>query len=131
MTPAFRLPAGCVLVLLALAGCDRFNTAPVSQATPAQVAACRQRADEVWLRQNRQAIFESDVRAGGQRDAPFAGAGITGNTSAGLSSRFSREQMVNNCLTSGSANTVRPAPGAATPPTPPRPTNEPPDADAP
>ena len=70
------------------------------------MAACRQRADEVFSRQNRGAVYRADMLAGGQRDSPFAGLGQPGEPGEGLPARYSRETMLDECLNglSGSAD---------------------------
>jgi hypothetical protein len=89
-----------VLVLLslavsALAGCaDR----PQSHASAAREAACRDRADEVYLRQNPAAVYQADQYAASTRDAPYSSAGLAGNTSSGLPGQYDRDTMLDNCL---------------------------------
>ena len=104
-----------VLTLGGLAACTRpiGITADRAGATPKAMAACRHRADEVFERQNRGDVYRSDMYAGGERDSPFAATGMSGNPSAGLSDRYSRENMVDDCLNAASG-----APGA-TPDAPP------------
>ena len=71
-----RLPLAGSLAVLALAGlaaCSHpiGSTANRAGATPKEMVACRQRADEVYNRRNPAEVYHSDMVAGGQRDAPF------------------------------------------------------------
>jgi hypothetical protein len=83
--------------------------------TAEQAAACRQRADEVHDRQNRADLYRSDTLAGGARDAAFSGTGAPGGSIAGLSARFARDRMVDNCLrgVAGNVASTPDAPGPA------------------
>jgi len=91
-----------------LAGCARPSGPPP---TAAQSAACRQRADEVYDRQNRADLYRSDIHAGGARDAMFSGTGSPGASIGALSARFARDRMVDDCLR-GVAGNVASTPGA-------------------
>jgi hypothetical protein len=99
-----------VLAVAGLAACSHpiGSTADRADATPKAMAACRQRADQVYDRQNPGDVYRSDMSAGGQRDAPFGGMGPPGNPSDGLSARYARETMLDDCL-----NGVSGSPGAA------------------
>jgi hypothetical protein len=97
------LLAACV-VLGALAGCAPQVQSARSRATAAQIAACRHRADEVWQQQNRSEVYRSDSWATSTRDSPFAGAGLPGTVSSGLSGQYAREQMLDNCLNSATGS---------------------------
>jgi hypothetical protein len=101
MTRAALLIAG----LIALAGCVK--PLPPSRTASADAAACRARADEIYLKQNRVLMSVRD-----QRDVPFASTGISGNTTQGLGDLYGHDQMVASCL-----NSVGPASnaGVATP----------------
>ena len=85
---------------MALAGCEK--PVPMSRAASADAAACRARADEIYLKQNRVLMSVRD-----QRDVPFASTGISGNTTQGLGDLYGRDQMVASCL-----NSVGPASNA-------------------
>jgi hypothetical protein len=82
--------------LLALSACAQ--NGPVSRATAAQRTACSQRADQVYLQQNRGAIYENDMYVSSTRDAPFSGSGLPANPSAGLSAQFARDRIEDHCL---------------------------------
>lgn len=114
------VPRAAVIFLLAgatLAGCAAPSSGP--SASAAQIAACRQRADQVYDRQNRADVYRADTYAGGTRDAMFSGTGSPGASALGLSARFARERMVDDCLrgaagpASGGPASV--APGRAAP----------------
>ncbi|HEX4262206.1 MAG TPA: hypothetical protein VHY76_14000 [Acetobacteraceae bacterium] len=103
--------AGAVLAALALAGCSGPDAAapsyaaaapgspaaggPAGQPSPAAIAACRQRADEIYLRQNRALLSERSTR-----DTPYASSGLPSNPTAGLSAMFGRDQDFADCLRS-------------------------------
>ncbi len=100
-----------------LAGC----AAPSGPApTAAQSAACRQRADEVYDRQNRADLYRSDTYAGGARDAMFSGTGSPGASIGLLSARFARDRLVDDCLRGVAGNVAStpdaPAPATGAPP---------------
>ena len=74
--------------------------------SPAAVAACRQRADEIYLKQNRGLLSERD-----QSLSPYSSTGLPDNPAQGLGAMFGRDQDFANCLrSSGPA-----APGGAGP----------------
>ncbi len=105
------------LLVLAAPGCA--PPEPRSHASAVERAACRQRADQVYAMQNRDEIYRADTYATSTRDAPFAGGGLAGVTSRGLSGGFSRDQMVEDCLNSSAGNVgatpAAPAPDASPP----------------
>ena len=78
---------------LAVSGCGLFAAPPRPVASAATVAACRTRTDEVFARQNRYLLSERDTR-----DAPFSTSGDTGITTAGLSSRYARDNLYDSCV---------------------------------
>ena len=85
-----------MLLGAALAGC--VSRAPSGSRDAAALAACRQRADEIYSKQNRAELYRSDVFATSSRDAPFATTGLPGITSRGLSGAFARDSLVDDCL---------------------------------
>ena len=98
-------PALALLLALGIGGCA--NRPPASHQDVAVLASCRQRADEVYQKQNRAELYRSDVFDTSNRDAPFATVGLPGITSRGLSGQYARDTLVDDCL---NAN----APGGAT-----------------
>lgn len=88
---------------------------PQTRANAARAAACREHADEVYLRQNRAELYRSDAYATSTRDAPFATSGIKDDPTRGLAGRYARDTMVGDCMnatggTPGTSPTT--APGA-------------------
>lgn len=108
-------PALALLALLGLAAC----AAPARlHGSAAQEAACSKRADEVYERQNRGAIYRADSYATSGRDAPFGGSGYLNAPS--LSDQYAREQIRDNCLSgrsNASANDVAPSAAPSAPKT--------------
>ena len=76
---------------LLLAACT--GAPPRSPADRAVAAACRQEVDRVYAAQNRRELSYRD-----QRDTPFASSYNSGVTSAGLGSRFGRDNDVTSCI---------------------------------
>jgi hypothetical protein len=98
-----RAACAALLTLLALGACAAVQQ-PRSQASAAQKAACRQRADEVYEKQNRGDVYRADNFAGGMRDTPYAAQGMPGSPNAGLSARFARDTLFDDCLRNASGN---------------------------
>ena len=92
-----------VLGLLALAACARTPRAPVEAAA---IAACRERADQVYEQQNRADLSRRD-----ERDTPFASTYNSGVTTRGLGARFERGQRIAEC-TSGLVSGAGASPGS-------------------
>ncbi len=122
---ARRLPPIAVpLVLLALGACS-FGAPPssASRASQATLAACRERAEDVYVRQNRDLIYENDTSS-----TPYSAGPSTGLPMHGLSSQYAHQQMIDDCVRNTGADTLRTdapasAPGAtAAGPTPREPT---------
>ncbi len=126
MTPRprrIRLAAMPVLCALALtAGCQ--HRPAIGEVSAVDRAACRQRADEVFDKQNREEVYRTDVFAGSSRDAPFSVASLPNDPSRGLSSQYERDTLLDDCLrtkagggpTGTGANPTPPAnPPSATP----------------
>ncbi len=102
MKPALS-SLGLLAGLLALAACARSPQTPVQAAT---VAACRERADQVYDRQNRADLSRRD-----ERDTPQSASYLSGITTRGLSARFERGQRIAEC-TNGLASEAGSTPGA-------------------
>ncbi len=89
---------------------------PVSRHDAATISACRQRAEQIYLQQNRAELFRSD-----QTSSPFGASGLTGVTSTGLGQRYGYDTTVNNCVRNSEAQTEgapAAAPQATVPPAP-------------
>ena len=112
MTPALR-PAAAILMLLGLAACSTdapllsqssFSAGPPSDSSPAAAAACRQRADESFERQDRGSAIESGRDP---VDSPFSSVPLKEGI-RGLATRSSYNQLYADCLRSRSPGpTVR------------------------
>jgi hypothetical protein len=132
---ALAFPPMAVLLLAGLAACSQQwsnSWSPAAQgagANPKAVAACREHANQVYDMQNPSEVYRADMAAGGQRNAPFAGAGQYYNPTAGLTARYTYDTMLNDCLNGISVSPSEPYPGASgtTPPagTPPAPSSAP------
>ncbi len=109
-----RLPA-FVLTLGALCGCAGIDLpAPLrsqSQADAQTVAACRQRANQVYDQQNRGVIFSQQQ----QSNMPFSANYTPDNPSRGLSAQFGFDRMVNDCIRNTGTETTRTPDNAGTP----------------
>lgn len=119
MTAASRpraAAAGTMMVVLLAAGCAA--KPPAQPVSAAQQAACRERADEVYAKQNRAELYQSDTYSTSTRDSPFGNSGLTGITSSGLSSRYARDTLVTDCLNSAAGNVGSSADGSITIPAP-------------
>ena len=101
-----------------------------TQRSPSDIAAltaCRQRADEVYAKQNRAEVYMSDTFATSGRDSPYATTALPGVTTRGLSGQYERDNMVNDCLAgTGPATGVSTKPKAPIPTAPPPPVAPPP-----
>jgi hypothetical protein len=115
MMPAvpFRLSAILLAVAALAAACAR-PSEQQDHASAAERAACRQHADVVYSMRNPDEVYRQDTYATSTRDAPFAGAGLSGVTSAGLGGRYQRDQLFGDCL-NGGGGTVGAAPFAPPP----------------
>ena len=102
-----------LLTALAIAGCD--SPAPPTgqaQADAATVSACRQRANEVFDRQNRGQIYSPQS----QVNSPFSANFTPSDSTRGLSQLFAHDQMINDCIRNtgtGTSRTGSTAPDAA------------------
>jgi hypothetical protein len=107
------------LVLAACSTTMHNNAGARVGATPKAMAACRARADQVYIMQNPAAVYRADMTASGQRDTPYGGQGVAGTPTDGLSARYNREQLIDDCLagmastSTSDVNTTSPAPAAA------------------
>ena len=104
--------AALLAIAVPTAGC--VQRTPPSRATAAARAACGQHADAVYRMRNPDVIYREDTYATSTRDAPFAGAGLSSIPTAGLSGRYERDVMVDDCL-NGGGGTVGAAPDAPMP----------------
>jgi hypothetical protein len=103
------LPA--ISVLACLSACSAPLPPERQTAASKTAAACRSRADEIFLKQNRALLSERT-----QRDNPFASTGSPGITTEGLGQQYGRDVMIADCIRStgaASANGPGITPGGA------------------
>ena len=81
--------------LAVVAACSPAPQSAQSRASRATVAACRGRADEVYLRQNRASLYAVDAR-----DSPESASYNSGITSRGLADRYGWSRQVSDCVRS-------------------------------
>jgi hypothetical protein len=99
-----------LLTAVAIAGCDSPAPTGQAQADAATASACRQRADEVFDRQNRGQIFSPQS----QVNTPFSANYAPNDGSQGLSQLFAHNRMIDDCVRNTGTETSRTgtAPGA-------------------
>ena len=106
-------------VLLLLATCAPAPVTQESRANQATVAACRERAEDVYVRQNRDLIYQNDTSS-----TPYSAGPNTGIPTHGLSSLFAHQQVLDDCVRNTGSEAPRDdnavaappgGPGAATP----------------
>jgi hypothetical protein len=106
------LPAQGVLVLSAvvLAGCAQGSRQQMSVTDRDTLAACQQRADEVYNRLNRGSIYSIS-----QSGLPYSSTGRVGDPMADLRASYDHAQRVKRCVRDTGAGTqvVAPAPAPA------------------
>ena len=93
---------GLLACLLVPVGCARAPQTPVQAAT---VAACRERADQVYDRQNRADLSRRD-----ERDTPLSASYLSGITTRGLGARFERGQRIAECTNGLASGAGSPGP---------------------
>ncbi len=93
-----RLAPLAALACLIMAGCAAPPPSRQASANNADRAACRQRADEIYNKQNRADTYRADSFTTSSLDSPYASTGLPGVPSAGLSSAFARDNLVSDCL---------------------------------
>ena len=100
-----------LLPLLALAQCTP-PPPPTGQAKAdaATLAACREHADQVYNRNNRDTIYTIT-----NRDLPFSGNYNPGVTDRGLAQRYANENLVRDCVRNTGTETDR-SPTTSPPP---------------
>jgi hypothetical protein len=88
------LPLGAVAGAIALSACSPAPQSSQARADAETVAACRQRADEVYNQQNRGDIYS----ANSSENAPFSANYVPGITSRGLSQLYAHDKLVSDCV---------------------------------
>lgn len=114
--------AGLAVPLALLAACQ--NPPPIRSAAPpsagqggadaATIAHCRQRAEEIYMTQNRSELYRTD-----SRDSPFSGSHGAMGATRGLSDRFSQDRMIADCIRNTGERTDPTHTQPANPPAPP------------
>jgi hypothetical protein len=122
MTARRLVPLGLAALapaLLLLATCAQPPQTAASRANQATVAACRTRAEDIYVSQNRDLIYRNDTSS-----TPYSAGPNTGIPTHGLSSLFANQQVVDDCVRNTGAQAPRDdntlaakpgAPGAASP----------------
>ncbi len=91
VTPLHRATAAAALLLLA--GCAFPAPTQQSRANQATVAACRQYAEDVYVSQNRDLIYQNDTSS-----TPYSAGPNTGIPTHGLSSLYAHERVIDDCV---------------------------------
>jgi hypothetical protein len=102
--------SAAILAAAALCGCEA--PAPLrsqAQADAATVAACRQRANQIYDQQNRGAIFSQASQA----NMPFSANFTPEVPNRGLSAQFGFDRTLNDCVRNTGTDTTRTPPGNA------------------
>jgi hypothetical protein len=98
------LPA--MLIALAVAACAPTPQTPQARAAAETDAACRQRADEAYDRQNRGEIYSIT-----DRNVPFSANYLPDVPNRGLSQLYAHDVMVRDCVRNTGTETGRTATG--------------------
>jgi hypothetical protein len=107
-----------LLTALALAGCMAGSgPGPESHADAATVAACRQRADQVYDQQNRGDIYRQPDPINSPSSANYA----PGVSDRGLSQLYAQDRLINDCVRNTGTGAERSGSNDAAPPPPARP----------
>nr|WP_294521188.1 hypothetical protein [uncultured Rhodopila sp.] len=102
------ISTGALLGAVALSACDSAPQTAQQQADAQTAAACRQRANEIFDRQNRGAIYAANPST----NSPFS-ANFTGdNPSRGLSQQFAHDRQVSDCIRNSGTGAERSQPPA-------------------
>jgi hypothetical protein len=88
--------------LLLLATCSPPPASPANRANRETLAACRERAEDVYVRQNRDLIYQNDTSS-----TPYSAGPNTGIPTHGLSSLFAHEQVIDDCVRNTGAQNPR------------------------
>ncbi len=103
MTIRVRTMLGIVLPgLLLCAGCSPAPQTAASRANEATVTACREKAEQVYVRQNRDELYRND-----NSSTPFSAGPSTGTPGYGLSSLYAHDQMIDDCVRNTGTQTQR------------------------
>jgi hypothetical protein len=89
-----RLPLCALSGALVLSACDAAPQTSQARADAETVAACRQRADEVYNQQNRGDIYSP----ASSENEPFSANYTPGDTTRGLSTLYAHDKLVSDCV---------------------------------
>jgi hypothetical protein len=94
MIARLRFAAAVATVLpCLLAACEAPPPTQASRASQATLAACRSHAEDVYVRQNRDLIYQNDTSS-----TPYSAGPNTGIPTHGLASLYAHEQVVDDCV---------------------------------
>jgi hypothetical protein len=102
------ITTGTLLGAVALSACDSGPQTGQAQADAQTAAACRQRANEIYDRQNRADIYAPNSSA----NSPFSANYTPDNPSRGLSQLYAHDQLVSNCVRNTGTGSERSQPPA-------------------
>ena len=109
-----RRPMLWLLPLVVLAGCEA-PPAPTytgqQRADAALRSACREHADAVYNRNNRDSIYRINTV-----NTPYSGAYTTNSIDAGLAQRYEHENLIRDCIRNTGTEGDRTQPGSNPPP---------------
>ena len=88
--------------LMALTHCAPPPPSGQARADAATIAACRERADAVYNRRNRDQIYTIN-----NRNTPYSAAYAPGVTDQGLADRYSHQNMIRDCVRNTGTETDR------------------------
>jgi hypothetical protein len=101
MTP-LRFAAAAPVLLLVFASCSAPPPTAAGRASQATLAACRSHAEDVYVSQNRDLIYQNDTSS-----TPYSAGPNTGIPTHGLSSLFANQQVVDDCVRNTGSQTPR------------------------
>jgi hypothetical protein len=94
---------------IALSACSAPPPSSQSRANAETVAACRQRAEDVYNQQNRGDIYSPASSV----NTPFSSNYVPGITDRGLSQLYAHDKMVSDCVRNTGTGAERSQPPAA------------------
>jgi hypothetical protein len=94
--------AAAVSALLLLAACSPPPQTAASRASQATVTACRERAEDVYVSQNRDLLYQNDTST-----TPYSAGPNTGIPTHGLASLFAHQRTVDDCIRNTGTETQR------------------------
>jgi hypothetical protein len=103
---AIRWGLPAALIALPVAACAPTPQTPQARAAAETVAACRERADEAYDRQNRGEIYNIT-----DRNVPFSANYLPDVPNRGLSQLYAHDVMVRDCVRNTGTETSRAASG--------------------